>query len=99
RRDIRRSRTDRGRRPCPLRWNPSFAGPGASEFVSPIEGKSIVKPRYLQLTDGGRDRWMISYMDVLTILLIFFVSGAALTMNRDKPTPAPVPQPVAATPI
>jgi chemotaxis protein MotB len=27
--------------------------------------------------DQGRDRWMVSYMDVLTILLIFFVAAAA----------------------
>jgi chemotaxis protein MotB len=36
-----------------------------------------MKPRYFQTETAGRDRWMISYMDVLTILLIFFVAIAA----------------------
>ena len=31
-------------------------------------------PSYLRRDAGIRDRWMISYMDVLTILLIFFVA-------------------------
>jgi len=35
-----------------------------------------VKPRYLESENRGRDRWMISYVDVLTILLIFFISAA-----------------------
>ena len=29
--------------------------------------------------DPARDRWMVSYMDILTILLIFFVAAAAQT--------------------
>jgi chemotaxis protein MotB len=29
--------------------------------------------------DPNRDRWMVSYMDILTILLIFFVAAAAQT--------------------
>jgi chemotaxis protein MotB len=29
--------------------------------------------------DANRDRWMVSYMDILTILLIFFVAAAAQT--------------------
>jgi chemotaxis protein MotB len=36
-----------------------------------------MKPRYFLTETAGRDRWMISYMDVLTILLIFFVAIAA----------------------
>lgn len=35
----------------------------------------------------GTDRWMVSYMDVLTILLIFFVAAAARTAM-----PRPVPE-------
>jgi chemotaxis protein MotB len=41
------------------------------------------------------DRWMVSYMDVLTILLIFFVAAAA---QSAMPHPAPekaAPQPIA----
>ena len=32
-----------------------------------------------RMPDLSRDRWMVSYMDVLTILLIFFVAAAAQT--------------------
>jgi flagellar motor protein MotB len=39
--------------------------------------------------DANRDRWMVSYMDVLTILLIFFVAATAQTMI--PPPPATVP--------
>ncbi|MGA3185662.1 MAG: flagellar motor protein MotB [Bryobacteraceae bacterium] len=34
--------------------------------------------------DQGRDRWMVSYMDVLTILLIFFVAAAAQSKMAPK---------------
>jgi chemotaxis protein MotB len=37
-----------------------------------------------------RDRWMISYMDVLTILLIFFVAVAAKSVTRPTPVAAPL---------
>jgi chemotaxis protein MotB len=43
----------------------------------------IVRPR--RLVSHAQDRWMISYVDVLTILLIFFLSVAA---NKFK---APIP--------
>jgi len=36
--------------------------------------------------DANKDRWMVSYMDVLTILLIFFVVAAA---QSAMPHPAP----------
>jgi len=36
-----------------------------------------VKPAFLARDHGTRERWMISYMDVLTILLIFFIGLAA----------------------
>jgi chemotaxis protein MotB len=42
---------------------------------------------YLPAVNGQRDRWMISYMDVLTILLIFFVAIAAQSLERLHPNP------------
>jgi chemotaxis protein MotB len=42
---------------------------------------------------GPRDRWMISYVDVLTILLVFFIAAAAKTLPaRADGLPAPAPQ-------
>jgi chemotaxis protein MotB len=41
-----------------------------------------MKPRYFQTETAGRDRWMVSYVDVLTILLIFFVMIAAHGLTR-----------------
>jgi chemotaxis protein MotB len=39
---------------------------------------SIGKPKYLEAEPGGqRERWLISYTDFVTILLIFFVAIAA----------------------
>jgi chemotaxis protein MotB len=57
------------------------------------------KPRYL-LSEAGavRDRWLISYTDMVTILLILFVSVAAQGMKPHIPPPppaiAPAPTPV-----
>lgn len=56
---------------------------------------SHLKPKYLQ-AETARDRWMVSYMDVLTILLIFFVAMAAQRLDwlKEKPvqaTSAPAP--------
>jgi chemotaxis protein MotB len=46
--------------------------------------------------DSSRDRWMVSYMDVLTILLIFFVAAAAQTkIPKPVPEKAPVEKPAA----
>ncbi len=55
-------------------------------------------PSYLLRDAGTRDRWMISYMDVLTILLIFFVAVAAQVRLHPAPQPtaAPVAKPVPA---
>ena len=44
-----------------------------------------MKPRYFQADHAGRDRWMISYLDVLTILLIFFVAIAAKSLETPPP--------------
>jgi chemotaxis protein MotB len=35
------------------------------------------KPQYLQSTRDGRERWLISYTDILTLLLILFIAMAA----------------------
>jgi chemotaxis protein MotB len=61
-----------------------------------------MKPAYYQNQHGGRDRWMVSYLDVLTILLILFVAMAAQTLqsSQKKPAPAPAPVPaIAAAPV
>lgn len=55
-----------------------------------------MKPAYFQSQNGGRDRWMVSYLDVLTILLILFVATAAQTLQRSQKKPAPTPVPAAA---
>ncbi len=58
-----------------------------------------MSPKYFQREIAGRDRWMISYLDVLTILLIFFVALAAQNFQRPQPAlaaaPAPLPAPIA----
>jgi len=56
-----------------------------------------MKPAYYQYQHGGRDRWMVSYLDVLTILLILFVAMAAQTLQSSQKKSAPVPAPVAAS--
>jgi chemotaxis protein MotB len=54
-----------------------------------------MKPRYLQSDTSNKDRWTISYLDVMTILLIFFVAVAAKSQLVATPPPpaAPVPGP------
>jgi len=44
------------------------------------------KPAYLQAEHGQRDRWLISYTDIVTILLILFVAIAAQSF-RERPQP------------
>jgi len=54
-----------------------------------------MRPAYFQGHNSGRDRWMVSYLDVLTILLILFVAMAAHLQSAPKketvkaPTQAP----------
>lgn len=52
-----------------------------------------MKPQYLNPTPQGghRDRWMISYVDVLTILLVFFIAAASRSLGAHDTTPPPVP--------
>jgi len=54
------------------------------------------KPKYLMPAEqGGRERWLISYTDVVTILLILFIAIAAQSLKaRVDPAPVPVTQPV-----
>lgn len=50
------------------------------------------KPKYLQSGGANRDRWVISYSDILTILLILFVAIAAQAF-QDHGGPAHVVAP------
>jgi chemotaxis protein MotB len=57
-----------------------------------------VKPAYYQSQNTGRDRWMISYLDVLTILLILFIALAAQALHSATP-PQTVPPPAVLAPV
>jgi chemotaxis protein MotB len=58
-----------------------------------------MKPKYFQSDTKTRDRWMVSYLDVLTILLIFFVAVAARSLTPAKVAAQPAsPPPVAVKP-
>ncbi len=52
-----------------------------------------MKPKYLEPSTNHRDRWTISYVDVLTILLVFFIMAAAknVPVHADPPPPPPPP--------
>jgi len=52
-----------------------------------------MRPKYLLSATSQRDRWMVSYVDVLTILLIFFMVGAAKSLEV-RPAPKVIPSPV-----
>src|SRR5229473_918777 len=52
------------------------------------------KPKYLQAEHGGRERWLVSYTDVVTILLILFIAVAAQSLKaRVEPPPIRVDPP------
>src|SRR5258708_19697969 len=52
------------------------------------------KPKYLQAEHGGRERWLVSYTDVVTILLILFIAIAAQSLKaRVEPPPIRVDPP------
>jgi len=57
-----------------------------------------MKPSYYE-RHSGRDRWMISYLDVLTILLILFVALAAHLQSAPKKPVAEVAPAVAPPPV
>jgi chemotaxis protein MotB len=52
-----------------------------------------MKPKYLEARTAGHSRWMISYVDVLTILLVFFIAAAAKTLPVQAETPLAPPPP------
>jgi chemotaxis protein MotB len=55
------------------------------------------KPRYLQAEQGNKERWLISYTDLVTILMILFVAIAAQGFHSiqlpSKAVPKPQPPP------
>ena len=52
------------------------------------------KPKYLESEQGGqRERWLISYTDFVTILLILFIAIAAQGMHSAQRQPAEPPPP------
>ncbi len=52
------------------------------------------KPKYLESEQGGqRERWLISYTDFVTILLILFIAIAAQGMHSVETPHPPQPQP------
>jgi len=54
--------------------------------------KHKLKPKYLEAEHGGqRERWLVSYTDFVTILLILFVAIAAQGLHSAQ-TPPPPPQ-------
>lgn len=56
--------------------------------------KHKLKPKYLEAEHGGqRERWLVSYTDFVTILLILFVAIAAQGMHSAQSPPPPPPQP------
>lgn len=57
-----------------------------------------MKPSYLEHRPNNRDRWMVSYLDVVTILLVLFVAVAAHLHNAaEAATPPPTPPSAAAS--
>jgi chemotaxis protein MotB len=55
-------------------------------------------PRYLRQAADNRDRWMISYADVVTILLILFIAIAAQAYQHRVPTAVRAAVPTRVTP-
>jgi chemotaxis protein MotB len=56
-----------------------------------------MRPKYLEPDHRSRDRWMVSYLDVMTILLIFFISVAVKAQKQAAP-PVPASHPAAPAP-
>lgn len=57
-----------------------------------------MKPRYLEADNRGRDRWMVSYVDVLMILLIFFICAAVKVAKAPTPVASAAQPAVPAAP-
>src|SRR5271170_3208215 len=51
------------------------------------------KPRYLQAEQGNKERWLISYTDLVTILMILFVAIAAQGFHSIQQPSKAVPKP------
>ena len=52
------------------------------------------KPKYLEAAQGGqRERWLVSYTDFITTLLILFVAIAAQDLHPAQPRLPPPPHP------
>lgn len=62
-----------------------------------------MNPRYYHPDSAQRDRWVVSYVDVVTILLIFFVAAAARTLpvktKPAEPSVAPTLKIIDARPV
>src|ERR1700722_7342881 len=57
------------------------------------------KPKYLESEQGGqRERWLISYTDFVTILLILFIAIAAQGLHSVAQPAPPPPQPKPSAP-
>jgi len=60
------------------------------------------RPKYLEAAQTGRERWLISYTDIVTLLLVLFVAAAAQNVHARLPVLPVVPvrpaAPVAAPP-
>lgn len=54
-----------------------------------------MRPKYLEPDRRSQDRWMASYLDILTILLVFFISVAVKSQAAVQAKPAPVVKPAA----
>src|SRR5579872_488677 len=57
-----------------------------------------MRPTYLEPDSRSRDRWMVSYLDVMTILLIFFISAAIKEQKPGAPAAQTVRSTVSAAP-
>ena len=59
----------------------------------------MLTPDYFQAETSKQERWLVSYVDVITILLVLFVTAAAHGIQKlPVPAPRPVqPQPFAKT--
>ena len=49
------------------------------------------RPKYLEAEPAGRERWLISYTDIVTLLLILFVAAAAQSVHARLPAPPVLP--------
>jgi chemotaxis protein MotB len=48
------------------------------------------QPKYLAADSGKQERWLVSYVDIVTILLILFIAVAAQGIQKASARPVPV---------